>query len=88
MAIKNSKSRLSKTLGLSPRQQKSSTPSPPSALSRAPELPVSGLKEDRSRIRITREGNDLRTFTPARDAARRAEVQRQAAELASSDSES
>jgi hypothetical protein len=76
MSVKRSKSRLSKTLGLG--QKANNMRSSSSGRSNAQQLPVSGLKEDRSRIKITREGNELRTFTPARDAARRDAAQRAA----------
>lgn len=77
MSLKRSKSRLAKTFGLNPKAK--NTRSSSSAHTKAKQLPVSGLKEDRSRIKITREGNELRTFTPDRDAARYEATQRAAA---------
>jgi hypothetical protein len=80
MSVKRSKSRVAKTLtfGFSQKGKNARSNSPARATSQEP--PVSGLKEDRSRIKITREGNELRTFTPARDAARQEAAQRAAAE--------
>ena len=78
MSVKRSKSRIAKTLGFS--QKAKSTRSNSSARSSSQGLPISGLKEDRARIKITREGNELRTFTPALDAARQEAAQRAAAE--------
>lgn len=76
MSLKRRKSLLAKTLGLG--QKAKNVRSSSSTRSNAQQLPVSGLKEDRSRIKITREGNELRTFTPARDAVRREAAQRAA----------
>jgi len=78
MSLKPSKSRIAKTLRLN--QKAKSTRSNASARSNSQQLPLSDLKEDRSRIKITREGNELRTFTPARDAERREAAQRAAAQ--------
>lgn len=78
MSVKRSKS-VVKTLGLGPKQKRLHSMS--TRQSKAEQLPVSGLKEDRSRIRITREGNDLRTFTPAGDAKRHRDARAAAAQL-------
>jgi hypothetical protein len=78
MSLKRSKSRLAKTIGLD--QKAKNTRSRSKERSNSQKLPSSDLKEDRGRLKITREGNEQRTFTPARDAERHEAVERAAAE--------
>jgi hypothetical protein len=69
---KKSKARISESIGLGKRT-KNLKVSPHKTRDDNDERPnVAGLKDDPSRRRITREGNELRTFSPDRDAARRA----------------
>jgi hypothetical protein len=79
MSVKRSSKSVAKTLGLGAKAKRLHSIS--TRQSKAEQLPVSGLKEDRSRIRMSREGNDLRTFTPAGDAKRQQEARRAAAQL-------
>lgn len=81
MAVKKNKSRLAR-LGLGQKPKSGITHSSSASAGSPQVLPGSGLKDDRSRTKITRDGNELRTFTPERDAARREEVRRAAAAIA------
>jgi hypothetical protein len=73
MSLKDGKAKLTKSLG---RKKAANAKSSAVQTSKAVErdVPTTRLGEDLTRRKITREGNARRTFSPALDAARRAET--------------